>query len=109
MVTHDRITRLLAADPVDDAAAVLFRFLLPAVVAGVVGRICAGGFAGVMTEYPSSCRRRISPSQPEASAQAPCTRTTVGEVRVPPVMTECPFALDMNWQMISAGRGPPRG
>src|SRR5690349_13859232 len=31
-----------------------------------------------MTEYPSSCKRRITPSQLEASAQAPCTRTTVG-------------------------------
>src|SRR5919107_3963602 len=36
------------------------------------------GFGGAVTCTPSACSRSITPFQPEASAKAPCTRTTVG-------------------------------
>src|SRR3954469_21616321 len=38
------------------------------------------GFAGALTATPSACRRSITPFQLEASANAPCTSTTVGDV-----------------------------
>src|SRR6266851_9282688 len=36
------------------------------------------GFAGARTVYPRSCRRVMTPLQPEASAKAPWIRTIVG-------------------------------
>src|SRR4051794_17263259 len=38
------------------------------------------GFAGALTATPFACRRSITPFQLEASANAPCTNTTVGDV-----------------------------
>ena len=37
------------------------------------------GFAGATTAMPSAMRRSTTPFQPEASAKAPCTSTTVTE------------------------------
>ena len=36
------------------------------------------GFAAAITVYPWSCRRMLTSSQLADSANAPCTRTTVG-------------------------------
>jgi hypothetical protein len=36
------------------------------------------GLAGAVTSTPFVCSRSITPFQLEASANAPCTRTTVG-------------------------------
>src|SRR3712207_6386038 len=57
------------------------------------------GLAGAVASTPSACSRSITSFQPEASAKAPCTRTTVG--RDP----SCGFSL-----MVSSlsGEPPPR-
>src|SRR3954468_13819077 len=51
----------------------------PAIYAESVA-IPRSGFAGALTVTPSACRRSITPFQLEASANAPCTSTTVGDV-----------------------------
>src|SRR4051812_19854107 len=54
------------------------------------------GFAGAVACTPSACSRSITPFQLEASAKAPCTSTTVGELAVRVVSDMCvPFA----WQL----------
>src|ERR671910_439697 len=55
-------------------------------------------FAGAVTCIPSACNRSITPFQLEASAKAPCTRTTVG-----PAAPSCGFVLMAS----SLSRGPP--
>src|ERR671921_1915926 len=60
------------------------------------------GFGGAVTCTPSACSRSITPFQPEASAKAPCTRTTVrgavavvvsSDMRAPYVSSlDCSFA-----------------
>src|SRR5215207_6427439 len=56
------------------------------------------GFGWVVTCVPSACNRSITPFQLEASAKAPCTRTTVG-----PAAPSCGFVLMVS----SLSRGPP--
>src|SRR3954447_12915003 len=51
----------------------------PAIYAESVA-IPRSGFAGALTATPFACRRSITPFQLEASANAPCTNTTVGAV-----------------------------
>src|SRR3954447_24984178 len=51
----------------------------PAIYAESVA-IPRSGFAGALTATPFACRRSMTPFQLEASANAPCTNTTVGDV-----------------------------
>src|SRR3954469_1355135 len=59
------------------------------------------GFAGALTATPSACRRSITPFQLEASANAPCTRTTVGDIA-------SDMRVPFRWEDASAQR-PERG
>src|SRR6476619_2192893 len=63
-----------------------------------------------MTVCPALCNSRITPANPDASANAPCTRTIVGVIDV--VMLVCPGVVGasrfvIKHDMASAGTPSP--
>jgi hypothetical protein len=50
------------------------------------------GLAGARTSIPASCSHVITPDQPDASANAPCTSNTTGVLPLTNVRMSAPYA-----------------